>query len=60
MGLYRLCLGKTSDAKTGYSLLIPMLNSLLSFLEEALTIKPQKILDVGLVIVNGGDKLGDA
>ncbi|KAK3093520.1 hypothetical protein FSP39_016701 [Pinctada imbricata] len=46
MGLYRLCLGKTSDAKTGYALLIPMLTSMLSFLEEALAIKPQKTIEV--------------
>lgn len=47
MGLYRLCLGKTADGKTGYTLLLPTLASLLSFLEDALSIKPVKNLEVG-------------
>ncbi|XP_076099132.1 ubiquitin carboxyl-terminal hydrolase 34-like isoform X2 [Mytilus galloprovincialis] len=42
MGLYRLCLGRTTDGKTGYPLLIPMITNLLSFLDNALSIKPQK------------------
>lgn len=46
MGLYRLCLGKTADGKTGYTLLLPTLASLLSFLEDALSIKPVKNLEV--------------
>lgn len=46
MGLYRLCLGRTADSKTGYTLLMPMLSSLLSFLNEALTIKPQRNFDL--------------
>ncbi|XP_021379697.1 ubiquitin carboxyl-terminal hydrolase 34-like isoform X3 [Mizuhopecten yessoensis] len=46
MGLYRLCLGRTADSKTGYTLLMPMLTSLLSFLNEALTIKPQRNFDL--------------
>jgi len=46
MGLYRLCLGRTADSKTGYTLLIPMLSSMLSYLNEALTLKPPKNIDV--------------
>ena len=56
MGLYRLCLGKTADGKTGYTLLLPTLASLLSFLEDALSIKPVKNLEVStflLAIVRG-------
>ena len=56
MGLYRLCLGKTADGKTGYTLLLPTLASLLSFLEDALSIKPVKNLEVStflLYVVRG-------
>lgn len=42
MGLYRLCLGRTAEGKTGYSLLMPMLSSMLSFLPEAQKFKPHK------------------
>ncbi|XP_048258866.1 ubiquitin carboxyl-terminal hydrolase 34-like isoform X4 [Haliotis rufescens] len=42
MGLYRLRLGKTVDNKPGYSFLLPILSSLLSFLQVALEFKPQK------------------
>ena len=46
VGLYRLCLGKTAEGKTGYPFLLPSLSSLLSFMTDALKIKPQKHLDV--------------
>ncbi|XP_064603807.1 ubiquitin carboxyl-terminal hydrolase 34-like isoform X2 [Liolophura sinensis] len=42
MGLYRLCLGRTGDNKSGYSLLLPVLASLLQFLPSALLLKPQR------------------
>jgi hypothetical protein len=42
MGLYRLCLGRTTDGKSGYPLLIPMITNLLSFLDNALALKPQQ------------------
>ncbi|XP_052272263.1 ubiquitin carboxyl-terminal hydrolase 34-like isoform X3 [Dreissena polymorpha] len=45
MGLYRLCFGRTAEGKTGYPFLLPVLASLLSFLADALKIKPQKRLD---------------
>ncbi|KAL4238015.1 Ubiquitin carboxyl-terminal hydrolase 34 [Mactra antiquata] len=44
-GLYRLCFGKTAEGRTGYPFLLPILASLLSFLSDALKIKPQKRLD---------------
>ncbi|XP_053405325.1 ubiquitin carboxyl-terminal hydrolase 34-like isoform X2 [Mercenaria mercenaria] len=44
-GLYRLCFGRTAEGKTGYPFLLPILASLLSFLPDALKIKPQKRLD---------------
>ena len=40
-GLYQLCLGKTSENRSGYAFLLPILSSMLSFLHEALLIKPQ-------------------
>ncbi|XP_052769790.1 ubiquitin carboxyl-terminal hydrolase 34-like isoform X3 [Mya arenaria] len=45
MGLYRLCFGRTAEGKTGYPFLLPILSSLLTFLSDALKIKPQKRLD---------------
>ncbi|KAL3873492.1 hypothetical protein ACJMK2_036602 [Sinanodonta woodiana] len=45
-GLYHLCLGKTVEGKTGYPFLLPILSRLLTFLEDALQIKPQKNIDV--------------
>lgn len=50
MGLYRLCLGKTIDSSTGYNLLLPMLSSLLSFLNDALNIKPNKNIEVSVKV----------
>lgn len=37
--LYRLCLGKTADGKTGYRYLLPTLAGLVSFLHDAQAIK---------------------
>jgi hypothetical protein len=51
-GLYRLCFGRTAEGKTGYPFLLPILASLLSFLPDALKIKPQKRLDVSYSITN--------
>jgi hypothetical protein len=59
MGLYRLCLGKTADGKTGYTLLLPTLASLLSFLEDALSIKPMKNLEVCLCMTSSPAKSTD-
>ncbi|ESO90146.1 hypothetical protein LOTGIDRAFT_164457, partial [Lottia gigantea] len=42
MGLYRLCLGKTIDDKSGYNFILPILSNLLDFLADALQFKPQK------------------
>lgn len=52
MGLYRLCLGRTTDGKTGYPLLIPMITNLLSFLDSALALKPQKTYSDVCNIIN--------
>lgn len=49
-GLYRLCFGKTAEGKTGYPFLLPILSCLLSFLPDALKIKPQKRLDVSRTV----------
>ena len=51
VGLYRLCLGKTAEGKTGYPFLLPILSSLLSFMSDAFKIKPQKNLDVSIINV---------
>lgn len=51
VGLYRLCLGKTAEGKTGYPFLLPILSSLLSFMSDAFKIKPQKNLDVSISYV---------
>jgi len=40
--MYRLCLGKTSEGKSGYCYLLPTLASMLSFLEQAQCMKPAK------------------
>ena len=34
-GLYKLCIGNTSRGRTGYAFLLPVLSSLLRFLETA-------------------------
>ena len=39
-GLYRLCLGRTMEGKKGYGYLLPLLGSLLSFLDDAQAMKP--------------------
>ena len=54
VGLYRLCLGKTAEGKTGYPFLLPILSSLLSFMTDAFKIKPQKNLDVSVSALNKG------
>lgn len=41
-GLYRLCLGKTSDGQTGYKYLILTFNNLLPCLADACSLKPAK------------------
>ena len=40
--MYRLCLGQTAEGKTGYAYLLPTLAEMLSYLKEALQMKPIK------------------
>lgn len=39
-GVYRLCLGKTAEGRSGYCYLLPTLASMISFLEDAQSMKP--------------------
>ncbi|XP_074662968.1 ubiquitin carboxyl-terminal hydrolase 34-like [Tubulanus polymorphus] len=49
MGLYRLCHGQTVDgSKKGYCFLLPLLSSLLTFLDYAKKMKPLKTADFHL------------
>ena len=41
-GFYRLCLGTSAEGHSGYQFVIPLLNSLLTFLSVAQDMKPPR------------------
>ena len=41
-GLYKLCLGKTAEGKTGYAYVLPVMGHLLMNLDNAQNMKPAK------------------